>query len=92
MAMRFPKAPPPHTPTVHDELALDRMRDGGVLVHMHGKASEKQWFVIPGGPVTDTTADRIKKRPDVIGQHDGLFPGHHQTWRMQREAVRDRAN
>jgi hypothetical protein len=86
MAGKYPKAPPPHQPTMPDDLALDCLRDGAALVHMHGKAAEKQWFVVPGGPVTDATADRIRKRPDVIGQHDGLFPGHDQTWRMQREA------
>jgi hypothetical protein len=82
MAMRYPKAPAPHLAAMPDDLAIDHMRDGGVLVHMHGKASEKQWFVVPGGPVTDATADRILKRPDVIGQRDGLFPGHDQTWRL----------
>jgi len=59
------------------------MRDGGALIHMHGNASEKQWFVVPGGAVTDETAEKIKRRPDVAGQHDGLFPNHDQTWRMK---------
>lgn len=84
--MRYAKAPQPHIPTLHDRLAIDRMRDGGVLVHMHGKTSEKQWYVIPGGPISDETAEKIKKRPDIIGQKDGLSPGHDQTWRMIKDA------
>ena len=42
------------------------------------------WFIIPGGQVTDVVADRIKQHPTVVGQKDGLFPHHDQTWRMQK--------
>jgi hypothetical protein len=84
MARKYPQAPAPLLTTMDDDLALDHLRDGGVLVHMHGKANERQWYVIPGGPVTDTTAEKIKQRPDIIGQKDGLWPGFDQTWRMQR--------
>ena len=76
-------APRPLVRTPSEKLALDYLRDGGVLVHMHSHgATEKQWFVVPGGAVEDQTADRIKQRPDVIGQRDGLWPNHDQTWRM----------
>jgi len=63
-------------------LALEYMREGARLIHMHRKASELCWFVTPGGAVTDKTAEEIKRRPDVVGQKDGLFPGHDQTWRV----------
>jgi hypothetical protein len=41
------------------------------------------WFVIPGGQVTDVVAAQIKENPAAVGQRDGLFPHHDQTWRMQ---------
>jgi hypothetical protein len=62
--------------------AIDRIRDGAVLVHMHGKEGERRWFVVPGGAVTDETAARITEHPQVRSGHDGLFPQHDQTWRM----------
>jgi hypothetical protein len=62
------------------------MRNGAALVHMHVTVSKKQWFIVPGSPATDRTAARIRERPDVIAQRDGLFPGHDQTWRLQAEA------
>ena len=61
---------------------LSPMGRSSVLVHMRDKGSEKQWYVIAGGPVSDETAEKIKKRPDIIGQKDGLWPGHGQTWRL----------
>ena len=63
--------------------AMDLMHSGSRLVHMHGKPYGHHWFVVPGGPITDVVADGIKNHPSVIGQKDGLFPGHDQTWRMQ---------
>jgi hypothetical protein len=49
---------------------------------MHGQG-RREWFVVPGGPVNDETADRIINHPSVIGGKDGLFPNHDQTWRME---------
>jgi len=66
------------------EKALQHMRTGSVLVHMHGKSQNGYcWFVVPGGAVNDVVASKIKNHPCVIGQKDGLFPQHHQTWRFQ---------
>ena len=39
-------------------------------------------YVVPGGYVEPSTADKIKARPDVVAGNDGLFPGHDQTWRV----------
>jgi hypothetical protein len=59
------------------------MRAGAKLVRMHGKPwDQHHWYVIPGGPVTDTVASKILDHPSVIGGNDGLFPQHDQTWSM----------
>ena len=71
-----------HEITLSEQQALARMRGGSALVHMHGKPG-RHWFVVPGGSVTDTTADRIRRHPAVLCGKDGLFPQHDQTWRMQ---------
>jgi hypothetical protein len=61
--------------------ALDRMRTGSRLMRMHGRG--QGWFVLPGGEVDNTTANTIINHPSVIGERDGLFPQHDQTWRMR---------
>lgn len=40
------------------------------------------FYVIPGGRVEDSVADKIVAHPLVRSGHDGLFPGHDQTWKM----------
>jgi hypothetical protein len=62
--------------------AMERMRTGSRLVHMHGKREERHWFVVPGGSVSDETSTRIREHPSVVSGKDGLFPEHDQTWRM----------
>ena len=59
--------------------AMEFMRRGSALMQTHGSG----WCVAPGGIVSDEVAKRIKDRPDVFGQADALFPGIHQTWRME---------
>ena len=58
------------------------MRTGSTLVHMNGRA-DYRWYVVPGGVIDDYVAEEIKSHPAVIGQGDGLFPQHDQTWRMR---------
>ena len=70
------------TRTLKLEQALRRMRSGARLVRMHGARNGLSWYVVPGGAVTDSVADKLRERPDVIAGRDGLFPGHDQTWRM----------
>jgi hypothetical protein len=69
--------------TLRESQAFDRMRTGSRLVHMHA-ASGGNWFVVPGGAVTDEVATKIRSHASVVAQEDGLFPGLSQTWRMQR--------
>jgi hypothetical protein len=69
--------------TLKAERALDHMRRGSRLVHMHGMAKTGfSWFVVPGGPITGVVARKLLEHPNVVGGKDGLFPGHDQTWRM----------
>ena len=69
--------------TLKIEQALQRMRTGACLVHMHsGTHPRPSWFVVPGGPVTDAVATKIMEHPSVIGGKDRLFQAHDQTWRM----------
>jgi hypothetical protein len=63
------------------EHALQRMRTGACLVHMHTRLGPS-YFIVPGGPVSDAVAAKIKEHPAVVGGKDGLFPAHDQTWRM----------
>jgi len=61
------------------------LRNGSALVHMQGgNRRELKWFVVPGGPVDNEVSERIRKRPDIVSNHDGLWPGYDQTWRMIR--------
>jgi hypothetical protein len=77
--MKRHRHPPSTLPTAQ---ALQRMRTGSVLVHMHAR-SGRTWFVVPGGEVTDQAASEIRGPPSVVAQEDGLFPQHGQTWRMR---------
>jgi hypothetical protein len=70
------------SPALKLEQALQRMRTGARLVHMHGPASGPSWFIVPGGPVADIVAVTVREHPAVVAGADGLFPGHDQTWRM----------
>ena len=71
------------SPSLKIEQALQLMRKGACLAHMHSKPSDPyHWFVIPGGPVTVLVATKILEHPSVIGSKDGLFPQLDQTWRM----------
>jgi hypothetical protein len=68
---------------ISETKALDRMRTGSTLIHMSPDPYNYCWFVVPGGPVKNEVADRIKSHPAVIPGKDGLWPGHDQTWRMR---------
>jgi hypothetical protein len=70
------------TSTRRASKAFDRMRTGSRLVHMHARGGHN-WFVVPGGAVTDDVATKIRSHTSVVAQEDGLFPGLSQTWRMR---------
>lgn len=65
--------------------ALEAMRKPGVrLVRMRaeGAIDGFAYYIVPGGYIEPATAEKIRRRPDVVGGNDGLFPGHDQTWRI----------
>jgi hypothetical protein len=50
---------------------------------MHVSGGGEGWFITPhGGEVTQQVAEALLARDDVQPQHDGLFPGIHQTYRL----------
>jgi hypothetical protein len=84
-ARRHRPAPPPKPKvrTISLAVALEALRrPDHLLVVLHGK-SKPEWFVMPGGPVTEPTARRILERPDVQPHDTGLLPGHPQSWRLR---------
>ena len=75
-------APKPSIRTISLAVALEVLRQPNhLLVVLHGKA-KPEWFVMPGGPVTEQTARKILERPDVQPHDSGLIPGHPQSWRL----------
>jgi hypothetical protein len=48
-------------------------------MHTH---NDMQWFIMPGGRVSDDIASRILARPDVQPCDSGLFPGCEQTFQL----------
>jgi hypothetical protein len=68
--------------------ALERMREGSKLMHMHTNSNTgHQYSVVPGGQVSDQVAEQLKAHKSVIAEHDGLFPGHSQLWHMKSFSV-----
>ena len=77
------RRPPDRQRPLSEHQALKYMRSGSRLLCTHGSPHRYRWFVLPGGALTDEAAANIKRHPSVVGQKDGLFPGHDQTWQMQ---------
>jgi hypothetical protein len=69
-------------PMITEVFALELMREGRLLMRMHG-VDRPRWYVVPGGQIADNVAERILKRPDVQPYDSGLFPGHPQTYRLR---------
>lgn len=65
--------------------ALELMRQPGTrLVRMYTDKAPDGFahYLVPGGYVEPSTAEKIKDHPLVCASEDGLFPGHDQTWRL----------
>ena len=60
------------------DAALDLLRKPGHLLTKTGR----DFFIVPGGSVTETFARRILERPDMQPQDCGLLEGHAQSWRL----------
>src|SRR6266436_2236896 len=77
------RKPPMKTPeTLREDCALKLMREGRPMLKMHTRQG-LQWFVAPGGQITNTVASRILARSDVQPSADGLFPNCDQTFRLR---------
>jgi hypothetical protein len=72
------------TKTLAENDALELMREGRSMLKMH-TVQGMQWFIAPGGQITETVAQRILARPDVQPHNDGLFPGCSQTFRLLKD-------
>jgi hypothetical protein len=68
--------------TLSETFALELMREGKLLMKMH-TVNGMRWFVVPGGQISDKTAERILARRDVQPHDSGLFPGCEQTFRLR---------
>jgi len=62
--------------------AMDRMRWPGTRLVQTNSAYGCFHFVVPGGSVSQYTAELIKRHPLVKSGKDALFPGMSQTWRI----------
>jgi hypothetical protein len=53
-----------------------------MLMHNPKSVDGKTYYVVPGGYVEPSDAEKIIARPDVHPYDDGLFPGCTQSWRL----------
>jgi len=58
-------------------------RNGVRMMIMHDRDGD-HFYIVPGGRVERTAAQKIIQRQDIVEFDDGLFPGNPQSWRMQR--------
>ena len=71
--------------TLNFNKAIERLRQPGcVLVDMKAPNTEfgRQFFVVPGGPVTDEMAQKILAHPLCHEVDNGLFPGIPQSYSL----------
>jgi hypothetical protein len=62
------------------DLLLHRSDTRMMIMH---SADGDHFYIVPGGLVDPSTAQKILKQPDIIELDDGLFPGNPQSWRLQ---------
>lgn len=64
--------------------AIDAIGRGAKLMLMHDPKSPtgKTYYLVPGGPVTAQTAEKILEHPNVASNNDGLFADQPQSWSM----------
>jgi hypothetical protein len=67
---------------LNERAALDLLRKPGHLLCLLHAKTGRDYFIVPGGPVTPTVAQKILERPDVQPHDSGLLEGHPQSWRL----------
>jgi hypothetical protein len=65
--------------------ALRRMREPGCLLMQVNGHGRLEYWVTPGGRVSDHTALTIIAQPDVSPCDPGLFSGCTQSWQRRAE-------
>jgi hypothetical protein len=68
--------------TLNKALDLLLHRKDARMMLMHSTDGD-HFYIVPGGRVDRTAAQKILKRPDIMEFDDGLFPGNPQSWRLQ---------
>ena len=71
--------------TLNFDEATERLRRPGcVLVDMKAPNTKfgRQFFVVPGGPITDETAQKNLAHPQCHEVDSGLFPGIPQSYSL----------
>ena len=68
--------------TLNKALNLLLHRKDARMMLMHTTDGD-HFYIVPGGRVDRTAAQKILKRPDIMEFDDGLFPGNPQSWRLQ---------
>lgn len=56
---------------------------GSRLMIMHMNDGD-HYYVVPGGRLDRSDAQKILARPDVVEFDDGPFPGNPQSWKLAR--------
>jgi hypothetical protein len=65
--------------------ATDLLRQPGFLLMQFNSNNVKrgrEYYVVPGGRVTDDVAEKILQHPLIHEVDGGLFPGHPQSWSL----------
>jgi hypothetical protein len=76
------RAPRARAPNLNERVALDLLRQPGHLLCLLHTRAGRDFFVMPGGPVSEAVAQKILERPDVQPFDSGLLEGHPQSWRL----------
>jgi hypothetical protein len=63
--------------------AMDYMRKSNARLIQTNHNGKPDFWITQGEHIDSAIAKQIIGHPQVIGGHDALFPGHHQTWRLR---------
>jgi hypothetical protein len=67
---------------IAETYALELLREEGTLLMRMHTVNGMRWFIVPGGMIADTVAQRFLARPDVQPYDGGFWPGTEQTYRL----------
>jgi len=66
------------------KVATEMLRQPGcILIEMKTKTRDgHEFYIVPGGPVSEETAQKILEHPLCHKVDSGLFPGISQSWSL----------